>query len=126
VSFAALPTSGMPVAPVTGVSQFSIPDAAYIHMIGVCAAFRGWKLNDGTRMGTFVLRAALNQIAIECKRMPVVWAYVHEDNRASHRMFEGVDFGLIKRPRPDQQTETVRYRPAGLEVFRSLAALQAI
>lgn len=99
--------------------EFSIPDAAYIHMIGVSQAFRGWKLEDGTRMGTFLLRSTVNQIAIECGRAPVVWGYVAEDNRPSHRMFESVDFGLIEREH--QKAETIRYRPAGLEVYRTLS-----
>jgi len=118
VTFAALAVTGPPPRKVA-VPEFSVPDAAYIHMVGICEAFRGWKLEDGTRLGTFLLRSTVNQIAIECGRVPVVWAYVAEDNRPSHRMFESVDFGLIEREH--QKTETIRYRPAGLEVYRALS-----
>jgi hypothetical protein len=118
VTFAALAVTDLPSGKVV-VPEFSIPNAAYIHMVGVCEAFRGWKLEDGTRLGTFLLRSTVNQIAIECGRVPVVWAYVAQDNRPSHRMFESVDFGLIEREH--QKTETVRYRPAGLEVYRALS-----
>jgi hypothetical protein len=117
VSFAALPVPPRRATKVPS-PEFSVPDAAYVHMIGIAEAFRGWKLEDGTRMGTFLLRATVNQIGKECGRMPVTWAYVAHDNRASHRMFATVDFGLIERD--TQQAETVRYRPAGLEVYRTL------
>jgi hypothetical protein len=122
VSFAALPVPTDRAIKVTA-PEFSVPDAGYIHMIGISEGFRGWKLEDGTRMGTFVLRATVNQIAKECGRMPVTWAYVAQDNRASHRMFATVDFGLIERD--NETAETVRYRPAGLEVYRTLSTLVA-
>lgn len=117
VTFAALAVTGLPPGKVA-IPEFSVPNAAYIHMVGICEAFRGWKLEDETRLGTFLLRSTVNQIARECGRMPVVWAYVAEDNRPSHRMFGSVDFGLIEREH--QKTETIRYRPAGLEVYRAL------
>lgn len=116
VTFAALPVTSLPLAKLAATPEFSVPDAAYIHMIGVAEAFRGWKLEDGTRMGTFLLRATINQIAVECGRVPVTWAYVAEDNGPSHRMFATVDFGLIERGH--RRTETIRYRPAGLGIHR--------
>jgi ribosomal protein S18 acetylase RimI-like enzyme len=90
-----------------------VPDAAYVGVIGVHEAFRGWRLPDGaTRIGDFLLHDGLDKIQTGWGGgpMPPVWALVAPANAASHSLFERHGFGLI----PLGANYDMRYRPRGL------------
>jgi hypothetical protein len=95
--------------------SFTVP-AVYIHVIGLCKGFRGCRLPDGGRLGWRLLRGAMTEIArgYIASPLPIMFAFVAEDNVYSHKLFEEHGFGLIAPRRKGD--ETIRYRPGGLEL----------
>lgn len=94
------------------VPVVKVPNASYIAVIGLSADFRGYKLEDGTRLGVYLLGGALSQIRILGGegRTPAVWAYVHPDNEKSHEMFSAHGFGRIPPRKPGADEKRYRSR----------------
>ena len=81
--------------PVPGPLQ---SEPAYIHVIGLSAGYRGWRLEDKkTRLGAALLANTLKKIAVAWSgnEMPAVWALVAPANKDSNNMFESQGFALI-------------------------------
>ena len=60
----------------------------YVGVIGVSESFRGRRLPDGERLGDFLLRDALQQLANKWHYMPWTWALIHPDNGPSQNLFD--------------------------------------
>lgn len=116
VTFSALPKGEPLAAFVPRTDPTLTTSAVYVHVICLCKGFRGCRLPDGTRLGSFLLRGMMKEVArgYITSPLPIMFAYVAVDNIPSHRVFEGEGFGLIAPRR--QGEETVRYRPGGLEI----------
>jgi hypothetical protein len=118
VQFAALAKNELPAKHLPKTRPNLTVPAIYIHVIGLCKNYRGCRRPAGGRLGERLLRCTMTEIAKDyvAKPMPIMWAYVAEDNYYSHRLFEALGFGLIA---PSQKgNDTIRYRPAGLELPR--------
>jgi ribosomal protein S18 acetylase RimI-like enzyme len=89
-----------------------LQDAVYIHCIAISAVYRGSRLEGGEPPATVLLREALGRIREESGgSMPAVWALIHHDNRAAHKLLEREGFEYIETARGN---DAIRFRPAGL------------
>lgn len=76
----------------------TMPDAAYIAVIGIPLSCRGkYRLPDGRRVGEFLLDDALEVVhrVWGGGSMPPVWALIAPANQASHDLFANRGFGHI-------------------------------
>lgn len=83
----------------------------YVNLIARDERYRNHVLCDGeTRLGTAVLRAALEIVELESEgpELPTVWALVRRDNEASKRAFGEFAFYAHDRSAENQQDVFVR------------------
>ena len=89
-----------------------VPDAVYVVAIGLSHQFRGYELEDGTRLGWYLLDGAIGEMreASGGSQAPPVWAYVHPENAKSHAMFTASGFGRIPPRKPGAEEKRYRRR----------------
>jgi hypothetical protein len=67
---------------------FTIPNAAYVHVIALKAEYRGAKLADGTRLSDYLLNGTQCHIRrAYAGTLPWTWAMVEGPNTPSHKLF---------------------------------------
>jgi ribosomal protein S18 acetylase RimI-like enzyme len=71
------------------------PGALYVGVIAVNDAFRGFRLEDETRLGDWLLRTSLIQLQETWGTIPVIWALIDPDNIASQELFSRHGFAEI-------------------------------
>lgn len=89
----------------------AIIDAAFVHVIALPGSSRGQHLDDGCRIGVAVL---LDALTTTCSMwggsMPPVWASVHVENRACHRLLTEARFNRLPGQPGDEYALRVRPR----------------
>jgi ribosomal protein S18 acetylase RimI-like enzyme len=71
----------------TKPEQDAYADAVYLAVLAISESYRGTRMPDGTRIGTFLLCDAFCQIARKWgDSIPPVWALVHHNNDPCQRL----------------------------------------
>jgi hypothetical protein len=83
----------------------------YIHMIGTDHRCQGKRLENGSSPGDALLTVTLEHIRDTLgDPLPHVWAFVHPENKTSHKLFDRHDFGELS---PAGDGDAVRIRAPG-------------
>ena len=86
----------------------TVPEAAYIHAIGIEERFRLHRLEDGGRVGAFLLQGTLYRVGeAPGGELPWTWAYLATDNWPSQRLFTEYRFGYVPPQGPNEESKRV-------------------
>jgi L-amino acid N-acyltransferase YncA len=93
--------------------ELVLPDDFYVHMIGLSRHYREHWEEDGTSLGSVLMKGMLEEIKADGpgNSMPAVWACIAPFNKKSHRLFGDHGFATRKPVKGD----IIRFRPPGLE-----------
>jgi len=92
----------------SAATTVTVPDAAYIHAIGLDENFRGHRVEGGARAGTFLLQGTLDLIREAFGgEVPWTWAYLDPANAPSQRLFHESGFGYVPPQGPVEDSKRV-------------------